>query len=533
MTQNLSKYRELRDESLWTPEVIYEVQPPNQLVRDGYDYGEGTDGYNDGERESSLIDGVLDFFGEVFGGIGAILGGAIEAGIGFLGSIVEGVANLVGGIANAIQGLFGGTTEEWEADPHHLFMPITISMEKAILPILQDVEDGIERAGQLNQDIINLDAKYTAALGEQGEIAQKLRQLDTKIENTVGEAGSVYQAIENVNQEMQETLGPNGLDVETQLDAFRRLQLIFNDGQTGFNAKMLEFSQLQEAFNTKVQEWQTTQTSLQELDNQFRISQTKFNGEIKNITDELKKAQLKAVETSFRTITPYMNGGEDDYIRIVPGSNVVEAKGNWVGNIIIHFAERSVTSETNKVVGDSQHSHTVTVVAGGSLSDTVPGQSSTRFYGNYQKTVAAVNYLPSPGTQESKYYARESFDATQGWYVACDHPIAAVGDHILNGMVIWQNADRGTWYDIQLGVLTGSTWDIKWSFRSNELGPLTSFGNGREQINYLTSFDVTESQLAGGGKVQLRVKSTGGDSRKRWVAKADMSATYIMPEVEA
>lgn len=160
MTQNLSKYRELREDSLWTPEVIYEVQPPNQLVRDGYDYGEGADGYDDGQRERSLIDGVLDFFGNLFGGLGDILGGAAKAGIGFLVNVVDGVVNFFGSVVNAIGnaiGAFFGSPEPPEPLPD-LYSPIQADLEAAMEPLFGKVSealDGSAAAGEEAGDAID------------------------------------------------------------------------------------------------------------------------------------------------------------------------------------------------------------------------------------------------------------------------------------------------------------------------------------------------------------------------------------------
>lgn len=146
MTQNLSKYRELREDSLWTPGVIYEVQPPNQLVRDGYDYGEGSDGYDDGEREGSLIDGVLDFFKEIFGAIGAILGGVVKAGVGLLVGVVDGVVKFFGSIVSAIGNVVGGFfgSPKPPEDLPELYSPIQADLEMAMEPLFSKVSEALD-----------------------------------------------------------------------------------------------------------------------------------------------------------------------------------------------------------------------------------------------------------------------------------------------------------------------------------------------------------------------------------------------------
>lgn len=171
MTQNLSKYRELREDSLWTPEVIYEVQPPNQLVRDGYDYGEGTDGYNDSERERSLIDGVLDFFGNLFGDLGDILGGAAEAGVGFLVSVVEGVVSLFGSVVNAIGnaiGAFFGSPEPPEPLPD-LYSPIQADLEAVMEPLFDKVSEALEGSAAAGAEAGDAIGKIDVLLSESAD----------------------------------------------------------------------------------------------------------------------------------------------------------------------------------------------------------------------------------------------------------------------------------------------------------------------------------------------------------------------------
>lgn len=142
MSQKLELYRGLRDESLWTPDIVYDVAPPNTLVREGYDYGEGTDGYDQEATRGSLIDGVVDFFSKLLGGLGDILGGAIEAGVGLLSSVVTGVINFVGGIANAIGNIFGGSSRNPDPPPppEPIFNPIKTNLEAALAPSMEEVD---------------------------------------------------------------------------------------------------------------------------------------------------------------------------------------------------------------------------------------------------------------------------------------------------------------------------------------------------------------------------------------------------------
>ena len=96
------------EEAEWTPGNVYDIIPPGDLSHTGFEYSEGSDNIDEGEVRNSLVSGVADFFEKLLGGVGKILGGAIEAGAGILGGIVQGVTGLIGGIASAIGSIFGG-----------------------------------------------------------------------------------------------------------------------------------------------------------------------------------------------------------------------------------------------------------------------------------------------------------------------------------------------------------------------------------------------------------------------------------------
>jgi hypothetical protein len=187
MTQDLSKYRELRNENLWTPQIVYDVPPPNELVRDSYLYGEGTDNVNQEEANNSLLAGAADFFEKLLGGIGAILGGVIEAGVGLLGAVVDGVVGLVQGIANAIGNLFGGSSSNPNPPPlPPIFNPIKTNLEQVLGPKLEAVDDLLEDSAALGdesttiqqqmRDLIdpdNPDSKLFYALAEVDRLASE------------------------------------------------------------------------------------------------------------------------------------------------------------------------------------------------------------------------------------------------------------------------------------------------------------------------------------------------------------------------
>ncbi|MDD2325969.1 MAG: hypothetical protein PHW63_08225 [Alphaproteobacteria bacterium] len=185
MTQDLSKYRELRNENLWTPQIVYDVPPPNDLVRDSYLYGEGTDNVNQEEANNSLLAGASDFFSKLLGGIGSILAGAVEAGVGLLSAVVDGVVGLVQGIANAIGNLFGGSSSNPNPPPlPPIFNPIKTNLEQVLGPKLETVDVLLEDSAALGdesttiqqqmRDLIdptNPDSKLFYALAEVDRLA--------------------------------------------------------------------------------------------------------------------------------------------------------------------------------------------------------------------------------------------------------------------------------------------------------------------------------------------------------------------------
>lgn len=94
------------EEEKWTPKNVYEILPPNAVSWSDYDFGQGTDNVDQEAAKKSLIDGFVDFFKELLGTAGQILGGAIELGVGIFTAFAEGISNFVGEIADAIGGVF-------------------------------------------------------------------------------------------------------------------------------------------------------------------------------------------------------------------------------------------------------------------------------------------------------------------------------------------------------------------------------------------------------------------------------------------
>lgn len=148
------------EEEKWTPNSVYEILPPNTVSWTNYQYSEGSDNVDEEKAHSSLLSGVVDFFGKLLGGIGKVLGGAIEAGVGILGGIVQGVTGLIGGIASAIGSIFGGGNNTAIEPPEPVFNPIKTNLEGAIQPHL----DRIDEAKELIDE----------AMAEQGRIREDM-----------------------------------------------------------------------------------------------------------------------------------------------------------------------------------------------------------------------------------------------------------------------------------------------------------------------------------------------------------------------
>lgn len=541
MSQNLELYRGLRDESLWTPDIVYDVAPPSTLSRDSYDYGEGTDGYDQEATRGSLIDGVVDFFGKLFGDLGDILGGAIEVGVGFLSSVVTGVIDLVGGIANGIRGIFGGTTTEWEEDPNHVFAPVTESLEEAVLPILEKAEEGIARAGEANQKIIDLGVEFDAKVGEQGVITQSIESINAEMARQFAEDGLLQQEFDAVRSDFNAATSDLSDDIynlgmasgaayqalNTQLWGEQGELNRINDElwgeQSALNTSLSDFREMQLEWNSNTTGWIKKQEEIQALNDEFREEQTRVTEEINGILDMLKEAQEKQIDTSFRTLTPYMNGGEDEYVRIL-SSGGVQAKGSWVGHITYTTTPRTVSRTTSKENSPDKHDHSYTDSVCETYSNTVPSQSGTRTYGS--ESVSVVQYLPSPGTQQSKKVTRAAFTPGTSWTRIVGFQVNSPGNHIVNAEINWSAVDKGSYYGVEIGVMRSGTWRRIKLWESNEFGPTFPWQDGRRTSTMLASFDISNAEATSGAEIQLRAYSSG-NSDQRHTSSSSMEVVYI------
>ena len=541
MSQSLELYRGLRDESLWTPDIVYDVAPPNTLVRDGYEYGEGSNGFDQEETEKSLLDGVVDFFSKFLGGMGDILGGAIQAGVGLLSHLVSGFGNLIGGIANGIRGIFGGTTNEWEEDPNHVFAPVTESLEEAVLPILNKAEEGIEKAGEANQKIIDLGVEFDAKVGEQGVITQSIESINAEMARQFAEDGLLQQEFDAVRSDLNSSTSGLSDDIESLTSATGEafwslntqlwgeqgeLNRINNElwgAQSALNTTLSDFREMQLEWNSNTTGWIKKQEEIQALNDAFREEQTRVNEEIEGILETLKEAQKKQIDTSFRTLTPYMNGGEDEYVKILP-SGGVQAKGSWVGHITYTTTARTVSRTTSKETISDRHDHSYTDSVCETYSNTVPSQSGTRSYGS--ESVSVVQYLPSPGTQQSKKTTRAAFTPGTSWTRLVGFTVNSPGNHIVKAEINWSAVNKGSYYGVEIGVMRSGTWRRIKLWESNQFGPTFPWQDGRRTSTMLASFDITNAEATSGAEIQLRAYSSG-NSNQRHTSSSSMEVVYI------
>ena len=187
------------EEAEWTPGNVYDIIPPGALSHTGFEYSEGSDNVDSEKAHNSLLSGVASFFSNLLGGVGKVLGGAVEFGVGILGGIVEGVTNLIGGFARAVGSIFGGgnnnNNDQPIEPPEPIFNPIKTNLEGAIQPHLDDIEEakGKIEAAQQEQESIKEDI---AAHGR--DLSTALSKADKGIADAKAAQNSANKAISDI-----------------------------------------------------------------------------------------------------------------------------------------------------------------------------------------------------------------------------------------------------------------------------------------------------------------------------------------------
>lgn len=536
----------------------------------------------------SVVGGV---FGQIINSIGGILGGVIQGVAGIFKPIWDGIIGFVGNIAGALGRAFGGSTTEWEEDPFHVFTPITESFEQAVQPMLDEVHDLADEAGLLNGKIADINTEIEEKLGESGTIIEMIDGVNQELQLKVGEGGTVLKQISDLNESMQAEFGPDGAvasqinalrgemndevstvnqtisDLETatgeqyqeintrlwgeqgelnrindemwnsqsslnlKLQEFNQVQLQFNDAQTGFNTKMQEFNTMQTEWNDETTGWMRKQDEITALNVLIQDTQIEVNERFQDALDRLAEAQKEASEVNFKTITPTMGSGDDKVS--FPTSERVTALGNWVGHIVYHCTGENSTSSTSKDgSGDSNHTHTFRVIAPATFSSSVPGQNGERSWtAPGSASISAVQYLAAKGEQRSAIYPRGAFTPGTSLTDVVSHDIKASGDHIVSFEMNWLNADRGSRYEIEVGVQVGTSWRSLRKWSSTSFGPTFPWGDGRRTSNILTTANITEAEKAANGKIVARAMSSG-NSNQRATGSSEMKVIYIEEPTE-
>lgn len=206
------------EEAEWTPGNVYDIIPPGALSHTGFEYSEGSDNIDEEKTHNSLLSGVASFFSNLLGGVGKVLGGAVEFGVGILGGIVEGVTNLIGGFARAVGSIFGGGNNKNIEPPEPIFNPIKTNLEGAIQPHLDDIEEakGKIEAAQQEQESIKEDI---AAQGR--DLSTALSKADKGIADAKAAQNSANKAISDIETKSGE--------LSAEIEAQRKASLARED----------------------------------------------------------------------------------------------------------------------------------------------------------------------------------------------------------------------------------------------------------------------------------------------------------------
>lgn len=199
------------EEEKWTPKNVYEILPPNAVSWSDYDFGQGTDNVDQEAAKNSFVDGFVDFFKELFGTAGQILGGAIELGGAVLGGFVDGVVSFIGGIANAIGSIFGGGSGESPDLP--LFNPIKTNLEAAIQPHRDKINESWQKTEEISaeqevlrgQMAVNLEEMRDASARAQ-EATERAGVAITEAEAASAAATEARETLESYNTALDERI---------------------------------------------------------------------------------------------------------------------------------------------------------------------------------------------------------------------------------------------------------------------------------------------------------------------------------------
>ena len=190
------------EEEKWTPKNVYEILPPNAVSWSDYEFGQGTDNVDQEAANKSLIDGFVDFFAELLGTAGKILGGAVELGGAVLGGFVDGVVSLIGGIANAIGSIFGGGSSESPNLP--LFNPIKTNLEAAIQPHRDKINESWQKTEEILAEQEVLRGQMADSLEEMRDASSRAQEATERAGVAISDAKAASDAAESARQTLEE-----------------------------------------------------------------------------------------------------------------------------------------------------------------------------------------------------------------------------------------------------------------------------------------------------------------------------------------
>lgn len=190
------------EEEKWTPNNVYEILPPNAVSWTNYQYSEGSDNVDTEAANKSLIDGFVDFFAELLGTAGKILGGAVELGGAVLGGFVDGVVSLIGGIANAIGSIFGGGSGESPNLP--LFNPIKTNLEAAIQPHRDKINESWQKTEEILAEQEVLRGQMADSIDEMRDASSRAQEASERAGVAITEAEAAVAAAEDARETLEE-----------------------------------------------------------------------------------------------------------------------------------------------------------------------------------------------------------------------------------------------------------------------------------------------------------------------------------------
>lgn len=185
------------EEAKWTPQSVYDILPPNSLKFDGFDYLEGGDGVDSEKANKSLLEGFADWFKNLIGITGRIIGGAIELGVGVFKAVADGIQNFLGGIKRAFKAIFG----DGPPPPEPIFSPFHADLEEAVRPHLDLIKKNSKEVSESIEKIETLQTEMQGVLGEVATIREETAKAIDDASAALVEAEAATAHADSLNSE--------------------------------------------------------------------------------------------------------------------------------------------------------------------------------------------------------------------------------------------------------------------------------------------------------------------------------------------